>query len=702
MKTFNRIIFLAALLAGIISIRSYAQTVLFKQWSYIYDNPGYQDKINKFVVDGQGSTYITGVRGEYPASLPFIAKLDQNGMLQFSKIFQPLYYNSSTGFFGASGQSIAVDNSGNIYMAGYTDSGYVKMKPFIVKYNSSGDTLWARYSGIGDSLGGGWGDIKLDNSGNIYTAGMCRTGNNYYLMTAKYNSSGALLWKKTYSPAMPYGGSDIMYNTSKLCIDNSGNIIVSGSFGTTYNLDTYDIIAAKYDGSGNLLWVNTYNGGNADQMTSIVLDNSGNPVLLGTKTIPPSNKDIICIKFDGMTGANQWTYTIGGTTLTSMDIAGDITISPANDVYFTGTLFDFYYDAVVVKLNQNGAEQWKKRYSGNYSKEFFGIIAPADGNIYLTGMFNSYGVYTAKYNSTGDLLNSTTYHNPGNYEGGKFIAMGPNNSIYCAGNDYATGNTAKTFLVKYLQVMPQTTTVCRSINKPIRDFTDTYDTLNISGLPAGAQILDIHFRIDSLSHTYIHNLVGTLRGPTGLTDSLLKRPGKNVPGINILGCNITDTASKPLDSAVAPATGYFRPYRSFSGFAGSNPNGQWIFKLYDTQTGDTGSLRKYCITINYFDPSTIGIQTISNETPKQYMLSQNYPNPFNPVTNIKFSIPKSGNVTLKVYDILGRQVTELVNEYKPQGSYMVDFNASGMASGVYFYRLETPGYSDVKKMILVK
>jgi hypothetical protein len=89
-------------------------------------------------------------------------------------------------------------------------------------------------------------------------------------------------------------------------------------------------------------------------------------------------------------------------------------------------------------------------------------------------------------------------------------------------------------------------------------------------------------------------------------------------------------------------------------------------------------------------------------TPVSYNLSQNYPNPFNPVTQISFAIPKQGLVTLKVFNILGQQVATLVNEVKSAGEYRVDFNASGLTSGVYFYKLESNGYSDIKKMMLIK
>jgi len=105
-----------------------------------------------------------------------------------------------------------------------------------------------------------------------------------------------------------------------------------------------------------------------------------------------------------------------------------------------------------------------------------------------------------------------------------------------------------------------------------------------------------------------------------------------------------------------------------------------------------------CFVIN---PVT-GVGNIGSTLPSVYKLSQNYPNPFNPVTAINFDIPKQSMVSLKIYDVLGREVKTLVNEVKAPGSYKVDFNASEFASGVYFYRLETSGFVDVKRMVLIK
>jgi photosystem II stability/assembly factor-like uncharacterized protein len=106
--------------------------------------------------------------------------------------------------------------------------------------------------------------------------------------------------------------------------------------------------------------------------------------------------------------------------------------------------------------------------------------------------------------------------------------------------------------------------------------------------------------------------------------------------------------------------------------------------------------------ISRFGLPLTGITPISNEVPASYNLSQNYPNPFNPVTKINFALPKSGLVTLKVYDVLGKEVALLVNESKNAGTYSFEFNGSNLSSGIYFYKLEANGFSDIKKMMLIK
>jgi hypothetical protein len=88
--------------------------------------------------------------------------------------------------------------------------------------------------------------------------------------------------------------------------------------------------------------------------------------------------------------------------------------------------------------------------------------------------------------------------------------------------------------------------------------------------------------------------------------------------------------------------------------------------------------------------------------PLEHALEQNYPNPFNPTTKISFYLPLSGNVMLKVYDILGNEVATLINEIKEPGNYFIEFNANGLSSGIYFYQLVIDNFISTKKMILLQ
>jgi len=107
----------------------------------------------------------------------------------------------------------------------------------------------------------------------------------------------------------------------------------------------------------------------------------------------------------------------------------------------------------------------------------------------------------------------------------------------------------------------------------------------------------------------------------------------------------------------------------------------------------------------------VGIQNISNQIPLANSLFQNYPNPFNPATRIKFDIPKFGfptgafgndNVVLKIFDILGKEISTLVNEPPQPGTYEVTFDGSNLPSGVYFYKLRAGDYTETKKMLMIK
>ena len=124
--------------------------------------------------------------------------------------------------------------------------------------------------------------------------------------------------------------------------------------------------------------------------------------------------------------------------------------------------------------------------------------------------------------------------------------------------------------------------------------------------------------------------------------------------------------------------------------------------VYADATPPGGDAPQNYKTKVFFENTTSNTGATTNLIPKSYELSQNYPNPFNPSTTIKFALPKDGFVTMKVYDLAGREVAKLVSEVKKAGYYQVQFNASSLASGVYFYRIQSNDFVITKRMVLIK
>ena len=141
---------------------------------------------------------------------------------------------------------------------------------------------------------------------------------------------------------------------------------------------------------------------------------------------------------------------------------------------------------------------------------------------------------------------------------------------------------------------------------------------------------------------------------------------------------------------------------ALSGASFNNPNLNGFENV--TFRGAFGSVN-WTLDWAQFNPreyNIIGISQISSVVPESFTLDQNYPNPFNPSTTINFSLPKSGLVSLKVYDISGKEIDDLVNENLSLGSYEYNFNAASLSSGIYFYTLKTDGISQTKRMMLIK
>jgi hypothetical protein len=197
-----------------------------------------------------------------------------------------------------------------------------------------------------------------------------------------------------------------------------------------------------------------------------------------------------------------------------------------------------------------------------------------------------------------------------------------------------------------------------------------------------------------------------------ITDYISAKPEKNwlvvyvpKPELSLVGIYSADLSGLDGAAAFVFASGFVNPAEnndgpSFGLFA-ALPSGD-VVELPAMLSGDSMDIMNAIMAANGLEQITSISQFGDKQVITDYQLQQNYPNPFNPSTKITFLLPETANVSLKIYDINGRLVANLVDEMKSAGSYEVDFNAGNLASGIYLYVLQAGNYSEIKRMTLLK
>ncbi|MFX0105779.1 MAG: SBBP repeat-containing protein [Candidatus Hodarchaeota archaeon] len=293
---------------------------------------------------------------------------------------------------------MTVDSSGNIYLAGYT---YITM-PFgdmvLVKYDSSGVQQWNRtWGGIDPDFGL---EVAVDSSGNIYLAGNTNGSGAVYvdLVLVKYDSSGVQQWNRTW------GGVNLERGWG-VAVDSSDNVYVSGwtySFGAGDN----DMVLVKYDSSGVQKWNRTWGGIDDDGGLKVAVDSSDNVYLAGrTRSSGAGDFDLVLVKYDS-SGVQQWNRTWGGIW---DDKGMGVAVDSSDNVYLAGYTFSFGMvgqNMVLVKYDSSGVQQWNRTWGGVYSDRGTGIAFDSSGNVYLAGFTLSFGagdndMVLVKYDSSG-------------------------------------------------------------------------------------------------------------------------------------------------------------------------------------------------------------------------------------------------------------------------------------------------------------
>lgn len=347
---------------------------------------------------------------------------------------------------------IAVDDSGNVYVAGQSVGDGTDWDYSTIKYLPDGDTAWVRrYNGTANGPDIPF-DMAIDGYGNVYVTGYSRgSGGNADYLTIKYYASGDTAWVRRYNGSID--STDAAYG---IAIDDSGNVYVTGDSPGTGT--SYDYTTLKYNAQGDEVWVSRYNGpgNNEDKAYAVVVDKEGYVYVTGKSKGDGSNYDFATVKYDSA-GNEVWARRYDGPE-SGVDIANAMTLDDSANVYVTGLCYDsdVITKYLIVKYDSSGTELWARTYKGELTISPGGnalaVATDDSSNVWMTGWMRNSGTLfdytTVKYDLDGNLLWDVTYHSwADGCDGAEAIVADGNGNTYVTGwsddvsliaDDYAT------------------------------------------------------------------------------------------------------------------------------------------------------------------------------------------------------------------------------------------------------------------------
>jgi uncharacterized delta-60 repeat protein len=497
--------------------------------------------------------------------------------------------------------------------------------------------------------------IALDNSGNVFVTGSVNnspsTGTDYG--TLKYSPAGTQQWFKRFN-----GSLDWLDYADDIIADNAGNVYVTGRTDAISGNAT--CVTIKYNSAGDSLWVRRYVNAYCSR---ILADNSGNVYVAGRRG-DASACDYFVIKYNSA-GDSLWSGTYSGTG-SYPDEATCLAVDNAGNVYISGFVYSStpgpHTAIVTIKYSPAGTQQWAAVFdrAATGSHKANDIAVDSSGNVYIGGYSDTASLgrtyLVVKYSSSGTPLWQARYSTgtPSTTIEAVSIALYQNSFLYVTGY----GVFAATYY-DYVTIKYNSSGVQQWVT-PYHNGTD----------------VAVKLVLDAAGNAYV----------TGSSSSASN-------GEDILTVKYNPAGAQQWIAR-------------WDGALHSNDQGRDIAvdgsgNVYVTGRALSSVNNDDYVTIKYSQPPS-GIIQVSGEIPAEFSLGQNYPNPFNPMTNVKIQLPGSGLVSLKVFDITGKEVAEPVNEVLDAGTYNVNFDGSFLSSGTYFYRMEYGNFSQTKRMILIK
>lgn len=705
-------------------------------------------------LDPQGNVYVTGsVASDY-----LTVKYDSSGKVVWENRYDGPGHNTDEA------HAVVLDDSGNVYITGPSCGTNFTFNCATIKYNAAGDVQWiARYYGNG-AFGSYGFYIGCDAARNIYVGGFSDGfGTEYDFIAIKYDPNGVQQWLSRYNG--PANGTDYL---NSMAVDNAGNVVVTGN---SRGIDTYyDYATVKYDQNGVEQWSATYDG-QGPRTTNQWIFAVGNPngsvkpagyvfVSHGADQTfsiqPDTDYHIDGVLVDGSYVGKDTSYTFPA-VITDHTLIASFAINSNALRYRTLT-----YDSLIIKTpvkKKPRTEYWEFTLTNSsttpvqeinivFTKNVLAILG--SGNLTSSGS-------GMKWKLTGTLLNGETLILKGR-------GVKPQNqTIAKLWFGPASGTPLKNILpTRQYPELPMP----NAANVRVDAYAEQLFA-GTDGLVVGIPLTSPHpvngwvrmktpndfyksLQIRALKHTNVgqgfdkfanyvpfrgeqrnlppsrqnnrlfadllalkFNIALSARGvtPSGLGEFRYSEPGNPCDGMLIrdiahhVDSMMTFYVNDPptyslLDVALRNINA------AFSG-AIDTVNWSYLLTLKGTKRlRDVPFLSESGVPPTVLQPPSTGKQ--AHTTPDVMSLHQNYPNPFNPNTTISFELSQDALVTLKVYNIIGQEISTLVNgEEFAEGLHQVVFNAANLPSGIYLYKMvvrnsEKILHTDIRKMVVIK